>query len=161
MKDTECNGGDIIDDIKPINMTNDKGTVICGVRGGPTFLETVRPDFDTRECPKELIPCSSFTSVDDTVCINPEDVANFKCPIVEILLASEDELDELHEIGYQSTEQVISLATSRMPLHFVFSTNVTTGEEVSGSPIVSSAINTEVPCFGPDYERLVFSTKQF
>ena len=39
--------GDIRRPIKPINMTIDSGKVVCGKRGGPTFLDTKRIDLST------------------------------------------------------------------------------------------------------------------
>ena len=35
-----CDGGTIKSQIQPVNMTVDAGMIVCGRRGGPTFLET-------------------------------------------------------------------------------------------------------------------------
>ena len=64
-----CDGGDIIDAIAPINMTIDSGMISCGKRGGPTFLETVRVDPMTKECPRGLVPCNYNSPADETVCV--------------------------------------------------------------------------------------------
>ena len=45
-----CNGA-IIDAIPPVNMTAITGMRACAKRGGPNFLDTIRPDPNTLVCP--------------------------------------------------------------------------------------------------------------
>ena len=50
-------------------MTADAGIVICGKRGGPTFVETVRVDPISLKCPEDFTPCSALTPPSETVCV--------------------------------------------------------------------------------------------
>ena len=52
-----CNGS-IIDAIPPVNMTSITDMVACAKRGGPNFLDTIRPDPKTLKCPYSYVPCS-------------------------------------------------------------------------------------------------------
>ena len=67
-------------------MTN-LGTVkICGKRGGKPFIEALRPSANAETCPDETIPCSSTTSIENTICVSREDKEAGLCPITEIKL---------------------------------------------------------------------------
>jgi hypothetical protein len=54
-------------------MTSFIGKVACAKRGGPTFLETVRVDPETKECPEDLVACSDYTTAENTVCVKDEE----------------------------------------------------------------------------------------
>ena len=56
--DKGCKTGVKVDAIPPVNMTSLSGMTACGRRGGPNFVETVRVDPYTLECPQGLEPCS-------------------------------------------------------------------------------------------------------
>lgn len=77
--------GTVIDSIPPVNMTAMTGLIACGKRGGPNFLETIRPDPYTLECPRNYIPCSKFTPANDTVCVK-EYERDFECPIIDLFI---------------------------------------------------------------------------
>ena len=66
--------GDIIRGIPPVDMTSITGKIACGKRGGPTFLESIRVDPETEECPRTYVPCSAITEADDTVCVKEYEV---------------------------------------------------------------------------------------
>ena len=58
--------------IKPVNsilMTQFNGKVICGKRMGPTFIDAARPNHQTGLCPDSKSPCSSSTSIQNTICL--------------------------------------------------------------------------------------------
>ena len=80
--DAPCDG-EVLPAIPPINMTETYGKIICGKRGGPTFLETVRVEKKTRKCPENYVACSRFTGLTETVCIEPDKIDD--CPIIDLL----------------------------------------------------------------------------
>ena len=80
--DSSCDG-EVLPAIAPINMTVTNNMIICGKRGGPTFLETVRVEKKTRKCPENYVACSRFTGLTETVCIEPHKLDD--CPIIDIL----------------------------------------------------------------------------
>ena len=53
-------------------MTNIAGMIACGKRGGPTFMNTIRVDPVTKECPQDTIPCSPYSDNTSTICIDPD-----------------------------------------------------------------------------------------
>ena len=80
--DSPCDG-EVLPGIPPINMTVTTGKIICGKRGGPTFLETVRVEKKTRKCPEGYVACSRFTGLTETICIEPDKIDD--CPIIDFL----------------------------------------------------------------------------
>ncbi len=54
------------------------GKIVCGRRGGSPFLTAIRPDPITKLCPDNYEPCSSFTSVENTICYTLD---KSNCPI--------------------------------------------------------------------------------
>jgi len=80
-------------DIAPVNVTKFEGNTICAKRGGSNFLHTTRPDFDTGNCPGVLIPCSENTSLDDTICMHPDDVDS--CPITNVEFSNRSLMHEV------------------------------------------------------------------
>ena len=67
-------------------MTNLSGVKICGKRGGKPFKEALRPTLIDRACPEGTTPCSSATTIENTICISREDKDAGLCPITEIKL---------------------------------------------------------------------------
>jgi hypothetical protein len=63
-----------------VTQSNPFGSYVCGTRGGDSWVNVTRPDFETKKCPKDTEPCSKKTSVDNTVCYPKKDHAS-KCPI--------------------------------------------------------------------------------
>lgn len=88
-KDQPCDG-DIIAPIKPMNMTADGGIVICGKRGGPNFIETVRVNPGSLKCPKGFTPCSELTPPSETVCVEIDADKESKCPIIDLFAIPAD-----------------------------------------------------------------------
>lgn len=86
------------------------------------------------------------------------------CPIIELSIASDDNvLDEYLERGFQKTKSIPSLSSEAgggHSWHFVYSKNATIGTlgRESHDPIISSAINSGVPCFGRDKDRLILES---
>ena len=134
-------------------MTIDSGMISCGKRGGPTFLETVRVDPLTRECPRGLVPCNYNSPADETVCVK-EYEWEFECPIVDILLVHEDNIFQL-ESEFKITEKGYPNKDEKKT--FIAFSKTLTRENESYAPIISSAINTGLPCYGPDKDRLIVS----
>ena len=62
-------------------MHSFEGKLICGKRGGLPFIEAVRPDIETGECPEEFAPCSLLTSVEHTICYDTNMPMEDQCPI--------------------------------------------------------------------------------
>ena len=84
----------MIDAIPPVNMTSINGKVACAKRGGPNFLETIRPDPVTKECPRNHVPCSIYTNYTDTVCVKEYEL-DFECPIIDMFVVHENLIDYL------------------------------------------------------------------
>jgi len=61
-------------------QSNPFGLYICGKRGGTPFVSVNRPDPKTKLCPEAMKPCSTSTSVEDTVCY-PSNELKENCPI--------------------------------------------------------------------------------
>ena len=87
--DIGCETGVKVDAIPPVNMTSLSGMTACGRRGGPNFVETVRVDPYTLECPQGLEPCSEFTNANDTVCMEPYK-KEYECPIIDLFVIKDD-----------------------------------------------------------------------
>ena len=141
-----------------MNMTVDSGMIVCGKRGGPTFMETVRVDPTTKECPRGLVPCSDKTPPSETVCVK-EYEREFECPIIDIYILKEHEKADAVQLGYQVTETGFP---GNSAVFIAFSkTEVREGQ--SYAPIISSAINSKgnYPCFGPDKDRLIIPEDDF
>ena len=83
--------GDIRSQIKPINMTIDSGMIVCGKRGGPTFMETSRVDPITKQCSRGLVPCSKTSPPRETVCVK-EYEREFECPILDLFIVKESNI---------------------------------------------------------------------
>lgn len=65
----------------PFGMHSFGDTMICGRRGGQPFINATRPDPATRLCPAGTLPCSHYTSVDNTICYNAAEKREAVCPI--------------------------------------------------------------------------------
>ena len=84
-------------------MSQFDGVRICGKRGGQSFLNTVRPN-SNGVCPGKTIPCSRFTSPENTICVEPSVAENgilSDCPITEIKLVDPDEAEQLDPAYYK------------------------------------------------------------
>jgi hypothetical protein len=55
--------------INPIKMGQFNGTRICGAPNGISFVNATRPSKDSKVCPTGTIPCSNFTSLNNTICV--------------------------------------------------------------------------------------------
>ena len=84
-------------------MTAITDRVACAKRGGSNFLETVRPNYNTLECPRNYVPCSIFTTANDTVCVK-EYEKDFECPIIDMFVVHENLIPYLTENGFEVTE---------------------------------------------------------
>lgn len=144
-------------------MTNlfEVGYVICAKRGGVNFVEQELVEPFTRKCPTGYQPCSELTESTDTICIEPEKIETH-CPILDILtLDSNDEavLQKYRQLGYQIVEADDSSGgarTSSLRLPSVAFSKARTRwiESTSYAPIIGTAINFAIPCYGPESERL-------
>jgi hypothetical protein len=52
----------------PFKMHVFDNRLICGKKGGASFLNATRPDLKSLLCPPETLPCSNFTSIENTIC---------------------------------------------------------------------------------------------
>lgn len=64
----------------PFGMHQFENKLICGKKGGSNFLSAIRPD-QNGDCPKGFIPCSGFTSLENTICYDKKDDRDKVCPI--------------------------------------------------------------------------------
>jgi len=79
-----CDTNERIKGSNSFKMNNIAGKYICGRRGGKNFSQLERPDLKTKACPVGLKPCSKFTSLENTVCIDKDESPAKVCPITEI-----------------------------------------------------------------------------
>jgi len=140
--------------ILPINMTSITDKTACAKRDGPTFIETIRVDAVTLECPGDMVPCSIFTSFTDTVCISPSE-RHDKCPIIDILVVHEAMVEHLKGHAFKVTE--IGYPQDDGFSTFIAFSQFTTRREVGQEPIISTSINSVLPCYGPFQDNLVLS----
>lgn len=77
---------------KPVDITSIglSGSELCGRRGSINFLNAIRPDFITKKCPQDLVPCSDMTSLDDTICVE-ESKKEAECPIINFKMTKDTE----------------------------------------------------------------------
>lgn len=71
--------------IEPIDQVNQwryVNYVICGTKDGSRFLDSTRPEYKSGNCPPGTEKCSSKTSLENTICIEP--AAKHLCPITDI-----------------------------------------------------------------------------
>lgn len=61
--------------------------VVCGKRGGPNFIDSVRIGSGENRCPEGLQPCSKQTQISETICMEPEKIPA-ECPILDLVLAT-------------------------------------------------------------------------
>ena len=86
----------------PIKMADLEGVKICGKRGGKPFVDAIRPNSDG-DCPSNTVPCSKFTSPENTICSEAKELDNHStpvdCPItaVKLLEPDQDELESLDQ----------------------------------------------------------------
>lgn len=78
-----------------------QGVRVCGTRGGSNFVDVDRPDMNGN-CPDGKVPCSSKTSIENTVCYAEQDLKS-KCPITSIDVVSDHDSAGLVGKGYEST----------------------------------------------------------
>lgn len=149
--------GQFIEGIPPVNMTAISGKIACGKRGGPNFLETVRVDSVTNECPYPLVPCSKITNATDTVCVK-EYERDYECPIIDLFVIHEDNSPFFEANGFQVTEGGYYQEEGDYSTKVAFSKkNARVG--IGHEPIISTALNTVSPCFGAERDALVLGEK--
>ena len=74
-------------------------------------MEAIRPTSDGT-CPDVTVPCSSNTSPDNTYCVYPDEKEAGLCPISEIRIMNEDELEDFDTSefivqGFRSDEWLV------------------------------------------------------
>jgi len=87
-------------------MTDFMSKVACAKRGGPSFLETVRVDPESKECPEDFVPCSDYTTADNTVCVKEkknEAETYSECPIIDIGFIEASRVPSAYIGGYDVT----------------------------------------------------------
>ena len=122
-----------IAEVNPISQTDFGGKSICGVRGGKSFSEVLRPNLQN-ECPSGTSACSQNTNSGNTVCY-PQEEHDDACPITEIKFVQNSELDSIQD----SFTQV----TFNSEKTLLYSKN-----NLDALPISSFAV-TKAPCLDP------------
>lgn len=138
-------------------MTKIEDNTACAKRGGPSFNNTIRVNPYELTCPFGYEPCSAFTQPSETVCwLIGKDKSD--CPIIDIILVNEREEEaKLKQLGYSFTSQGFDLneEESTTSTRIAFSKQNSIDNNHSKEAIMSVTLNTFVPCFGYDSERLV------
>ena len=109
-------------------------------------------------CPVGYEPCSEKTSESETVCW-PVGDSKENCPILDIIIISNDFEKGWLEQGYKTTRNSFpplgskeSISTTKIAFSKLQSRDETEGGQ---EPIIGSAMNTFIPCFGHNSERLI------
>ena len=134
-------------------MTSIDGILPCAKRGGANFLDTVRVDLKTYECPKGYKPCSPYTTPTDTICIEEDADPQEECPLLEIFVWPESLLSELNQTMYEVTDNGFPSPDGTDKSVLVYS-RVSSINTLTQSPIISTEINRFLPCTGPENGRL-------
>ena len=74
--------------VDPVMMNKINDKTICRTRGGKEFEQVTRPDQESGECPEGTSPCSTITSIENTVCY-PQDQHATQCPITFMEIVDE------------------------------------------------------------------------
>ena len=122
--------------------------LVCGKRGGPSFVQTVRVNPLYYKCPDGYERCSPHTSHSETICM-PYENNKRDCPIIDMLVIAAEQEGMWRNRGYQTTSKTFySLAENTFNLKIAFSKR-TSRDKTEGSlePIISATLNTYVPCY--------------
>ena len=60
------------------------GQKFCGLRGGLSFKEVLRPNAYTFKCPNDTVACSNKTTIDNTICYHLKEL----CPVTGVKIQS-------------------------------------------------------------------------
>lgn len=156
-------------------MTVINGSVICGRRGASAFIDSVLTDSITYLCPFGYEACSRNTIPSETTCVPVGADLSEACPIIDLFFIRSDQLQEIIDYGYETTEIGIPLTmlrnsetetrlkagdTEHVTTHMAYTR--TMGPQwfsTSGSPIMGTSINNSVPpCYGSNSEKLIVPT---
>ena len=145
-------------------MTSISGMTACGKRGGPTLIETVRVDPEKMTCPDGYSPCSEETAATETVCWL-ENESKRECPILDIKVISVDKEQLWIDAGYETTPNTYpARGTGNSASKIAFSKETSNRHKgqsgTSREPVISSVLNTYIPCYGYDSDRLILSSYQ-
>ena len=117
----------------PFKMHRFDNKIICGKKGGPSFLNATRPNFDSKVCPPNTLPCSNSTSLENTLCYDQTQPRDSVCPITKF---------EFYSSGLNST-----LPNARK---LNFTNNVTFSFSKDYDALPASKIKVESqPCADP------------
>lgn len=129
--------------LEAINMTNIGGMLVCGKRDGQNFLESIRVNPETHECPPGYDPCSAETTPSETVCW-PTGASKDACPIIDLVVISSKSAQKWIDKGYTVTAGSFqSELSTNLDSKIAFSkTRVRKQTFGSGQPIVAVTLNT-------------------
>ena len=124
----------------------------------------MRVNPETMTCPDGYSPCSKETAASETVCWLENKSTN-ECPILDIKIISVDEEQLWIDAGYKTTLSTWpARGTGYSATKIAFSTTTSNrgigSNGVSREPVISSALNTYIPCYGYDSDRLILSSYQ-
>ena len=86
----------------PVQMGQFNGKRICGKRGGTPFLNATRVDRNGN-CPTGTSPCVLSKSLENRLCY-PNDKHSQSCPITDMSIVSENEVDRYRGSSYQAIQ---------------------------------------------------------
>lgn len=81
-----------------VSMETFHNKKICGLRGGSSYADVIRPNLETGMCPGEMVPCATETSVENTICREPTDLE--KCPITDLKFVDASSEIDYTNLGY-------------------------------------------------------------
>ena len=124
------------------------GSRICGTRSGTPFVDAIRVD-ESGKCPDGTKPCSSNTSLQNTICYPPEDLDS-SCPITDIDII-EMSGAETKKKSRNNGDNVIQLDSSHA---------ITYSKDRDSLPITTIIVD-EQPCIRNSYNFMSAESTKF
>ena len=124
----------------------------------------MRVDPQTMACPDGYSPCSEETAATETVCWLDNKSKN-ECPILDIKVISVDKEQLWIDAGYETTRSTWPARSAGNPETKIAFSKTTSNRSkglsgISREPVISSVLNTYIPCYGYDSDRLILSSYQ-
>ena len=67
---------------------------MCATLSSTTYLDSIKAESSTGNCPFDYpVPCSRFTSPENTICVASEEMKADSCPITDVKLVNTDQFD--------------------------------------------------------------------
>ena len=135
-------------------MTIIAGMILCGKRGGPTFLETFEVDPETLKCPEGTVLCSDASDATEAVCMERQNLD--QCPILDIVVIYKKDISYYQVIGFEIAGNwpIDEGVDEKYSTYLAFS-KISARKGVGYGPVMGTTINTREPCYGAEKDQLI------